>query len=345
MAASFDGARRRGMRGILEAVTAAATLVEALAPLRADPARAAILLDVDGTLAPIVRHARRRARARGHARAADRDRQALRARRVRERPPRLRSRDGSSRSGSITYVGNHGAEVLRAGATEPEVDPEVATWTAASAGVHRRAERRESLHRLRVRVEDKDVITALPLARRARRGRRRGRRRASRRARRGGGLRHALGPQGARGAPAGAHRQGPRASWRCCATPTSTTRSTSATTHTDLDAFRGAAPSCVDEAGCDDRGLRSACAPTRRRASSRTRPTCWSTARPACARCSRRCSAVIAQQVRFFDFLKATVLISAGAATHCSRCHGGRRRRRRRPGSSSTRSAGGSLAR
>src|SRR3712207_8805744 len=35
----------------------AATLAEALAPLRADPARSAVLLDIDGTLAPIVRHA------------------------------------------------------------------------------------------------------------------------------------------------------------------------------------------------------------------------------------------------------------------------------------------------
>ena len=32
-------------------------LAETLAPLRADPSRSAILLDIDGTLAPIVRHA------------------------------------------------------------------------------------------------------------------------------------------------------------------------------------------------------------------------------------------------------------------------------------------------
>ena len=35
----------------------AATLVEALGPVRAEPARSAVLLDIDGTLAPIVRHA------------------------------------------------------------------------------------------------------------------------------------------------------------------------------------------------------------------------------------------------------------------------------------------------
>jgi trehalose 6-phosphate phosphatase len=33
------------------------SLADALAPLLADPRRAAVLLDVDGTLAPIVRHA------------------------------------------------------------------------------------------------------------------------------------------------------------------------------------------------------------------------------------------------------------------------------------------------
>ena len=38
-------------------MSAAATLSETLEPLRADPARAGVLLDVDGTLAPIVRHA------------------------------------------------------------------------------------------------------------------------------------------------------------------------------------------------------------------------------------------------------------------------------------------------
>jgi len=45
------------MRGILGRVSAALTLAEALEVVRADPSRSAILLDVDGTLAPIVRHA------------------------------------------------------------------------------------------------------------------------------------------------------------------------------------------------------------------------------------------------------------------------------------------------
>src|ERR1700680_3322496 len=45
------------MRAILVLVSPAATLVEALEPLRSDPSHAAVLLDIDGTLAPIVRHA------------------------------------------------------------------------------------------------------------------------------------------------------------------------------------------------------------------------------------------------------------------------------------------------
>src|SRR3954452_13603051 len=49
--------RARSMRGILGAVSAALTLAEALEAVRADPSRSAILLDVDGTLAPTARHA------------------------------------------------------------------------------------------------------------------------------------------------------------------------------------------------------------------------------------------------------------------------------------------------
>src|SRR6476660_2457099 len=45
------------MRAILDLVSPAATLVEALEPIRSEPHGAAVLLDIDGTLAPIVRHA------------------------------------------------------------------------------------------------------------------------------------------------------------------------------------------------------------------------------------------------------------------------------------------------
>jgi trehalose 6-phosphate phosphatase len=139
-------------------VTAAATLVEALAPFRADPARSAILLDVDGTLAPIVRHA-----SDAHVPEATRalligiehrygtvacvsGRQASDARRI-------------VSIGSFTYVGSHGAELLLPGAMEPTVDPEVASWTPR-VQAFTAEQSPQALHRLRVRVEDKGVMTA-----------------------------------------------------------------------------------------------------------------------------------------------------------------------------------------
>ena len=106
---------------------AAATLAEALEPLRADPPRAAVLLDVDGTLAPIVRHADdahvpEPTRAplievakRYGVVACVSGRQAATARRI-------------VSLGSIAYVGNHGGELLRPGRTEPELDPDVAAY-------------------------------------------------------------------------------------------------------------------------------------------------------------------------------------------------------------------------
>src|SRR3954469_6854551 len=139
------------------AVPRAATLDEALAPLLADPGRAAVLLDIDGTLAPIVRHADDAhvpeptrlpliaiAKAYGLV-ACVSGRQATTARRI-------------VSLGSITYVGNHGTEILRGGQTNAEVDPEVAAWARR---VRRFAEQEldsDTLRRLRVRGEDKDVI-------------------------------------------------------------------------------------------------------------------------------------------------------------------------------------------
>src|SRR5580704_13132621 len=48
---------RIGCRAILASMHAHFEIAELIEPLRADPANAAILLDIDGTLAPIVRHA------------------------------------------------------------------------------------------------------------------------------------------------------------------------------------------------------------------------------------------------------------------------------------------------
>jgi trehalose 6-phosphate phosphatase len=126
--------------------------------VRAEPAQSAVLLDVDGTLAPIVRHADDAhvpeptrvpliaiARRYGLV-ACVSGRRAATARRI-------------VALGSITYVGNHGAEVLRGGATEPEVDPEVARW-AQRINAFADAAWTDELHRLRVRTEDKQAIRA-----------------------------------------------------------------------------------------------------------------------------------------------------------------------------------------
>src|SRR3954469_2617905 len=126
IAASFS-VRLRGMPAIIGCVSVAAPLAEALESLRSEPSRAAVLLDVDGTLAPIVRHAEDAyvpeptrtpliavARRYGLV-ACVSGRQATTARRI-------------VSLGTITYLGNHGAELLRGGATAAELDPEVAPW-------------------------------------------------------------------------------------------------------------------------------------------------------------------------------------------------------------------------
>jgi trehalose 6-phosphate phosphatase len=56
-------------------------------------------------------------------------------------------------------VGNHGAEILRGGRTEVELDPEVASWSRRMDEWAREAWS-DKLHRVRVRAEDKDVIRA-----------------------------------------------------------------------------------------------------------------------------------------------------------------------------------------
>jgi trehalose 6-phosphate phosphatase len=146
------------MRAILEIVSPAATLVEALEPIRSDPTHAAVLLDIDGTLAPIVRHA-----ADAHVPEATRTLLIEIAKRYRVVGCVSGRRASTARQivaiGTIAYVGNHGGELLRPGATSLEVDPAVAAWGervrrfAASAYA-------PDHQRLRVRSEDKDMIAA-----------------------------------------------------------------------------------------------------------------------------------------------------------------------------------------
>ncbi len=137
-------------------MSAAATLVEALAPLRADPARAGILLDIDGTLAPIVRHA-------DDAHVPEPTRAQLIA--VANRYAVVGCISGRQAQvarrivalGTIAYVGNHGSELLRPGGGEVEIDPEIAEHEPAVRRFAHEAYTRE-LQRLRVRFEDKQAI-------------------------------------------------------------------------------------------------------------------------------------------------------------------------------------------
>ena len=134
------------------------TLAEALQGLRDDPSRAAVLLDVDGTLAPIVRHADD-----AHVPEATRTLLIQVSRRYRLVACVSGRRAAIARRivsiGSIAYIGNHGGEILRPGGTEPEVDPDFAR---AGERVRRFRELAwsDELHRLRVRAEDKGEIAA-----------------------------------------------------------------------------------------------------------------------------------------------------------------------------------------
>lgn len=143
---------------ILSIVPPAATLVEALEPLRADPAHSAVLLDIDGTLAPIVRHA-----ADAHVPEATRTLLIEISRRYGLVGCVSGRRAATARQivsiGSIAYVGNHGGELLRPGAIRPELDPDMSAWSERVRAFAARAYTPE-LQRARVRSEDKDAIAA-----------------------------------------------------------------------------------------------------------------------------------------------------------------------------------------
>jgi trehalose 6-phosphate phosphatase len=136
-----------------------ATLQELLEPLRRDPERSAVLLDVDGVLAPIVPQP-------DDAHMPETTRRPLIevARRYRTVACVSGRRASDARRivslGSIAYLGNHGSEVLRPGAIAPELDRELQAWTRRVQGFMREAYG-EELKRLRVRFEDKEAIAAL----------------------------------------------------------------------------------------------------------------------------------------------------------------------------------------
>jgi trehalose 6-phosphate phosphatase len=136
-----------------------ARIEELVRPLKADPSRSAVLLDVDGVLAPIVQNpedshmpetTRRpliEVAKRYGVVACVSGRRASDARRI-------------VSLGSIAYLGSHGSEILRPGAVKPEMDRELQAWTRRVQAFAQDAFG-EELRRLRVRLEDKEAIAAL----------------------------------------------------------------------------------------------------------------------------------------------------------------------------------------
>jgi trehalose 6-phosphate phosphatase len=137
----------------------APTLDELVRPLKEDPAGSAVLLDVDGVLAPIVQHA-------DDAHMPETTRRPLIeiAKRYKVVACVSGRRASDARRivslGSIAYLGSHGSEVLRPGSISPEIDRELQAWS-------RRVQKfthdafSEELRKLRVRLEDKEAIAAL----------------------------------------------------------------------------------------------------------------------------------------------------------------------------------------
>src|SRR5829696_4751777 len=133
-------------------------MAEVLRPLTDDPGRAAVLVDIDGTLARIVQRAQDAHVPKESSRllaalarkyglvACISGRGALDARRL-------------VGVGRIAYAGSHGAELLEPGASKPTVLPEFATWTGR-VGAFTRERDSSELRRLRVRIEDKGPIQA-----------------------------------------------------------------------------------------------------------------------------------------------------------------------------------------
>jgi trehalose 6-phosphate phosphatase len=148
-------------RGILRPVSAhtSEALAEALAPLTADPGRAAVFCDIDGVLAEIV------------ARAEDaqvRKETALLLGRLARRYGCVACVSGRSATearrlvgvGGIAYAGSHGAELLEPGAARPRTNPAFLSWEGrVKAFVAERDN--PDLRALRVRIEDKGPIVAL----------------------------------------------------------------------------------------------------------------------------------------------------------------------------------------
>ena len=140
-------------------MSTAVSLVELVAPLRADPAHTAILLDVDGTLAPIITEA-------DDVALADSTRDYLQAVAKKYRLVACVSGRRAAEAkrivaiGELAYIGNHGIERLERDSWDLHLSDEMEPW-AKRVQSFTASQRSRDLERLGVRFEDKAVITAL----------------------------------------------------------------------------------------------------------------------------------------------------------------------------------------
>jgi len=134
-------------------------LAESLSALTADPSRAAVFCDIDGTLAPIVRRPEE-----SHVQ----HEVALLLGRLGRRYALVACVSGRPVSearrlvgvGAIGYVGSHGAEVAFPGETRPRLMEAFASWQGRVRRFVRERENMRDLKLLRIRVEDKGPINA-----------------------------------------------------------------------------------------------------------------------------------------------------------------------------------------
>jgi trehalose 6-phosphate phosphatase len=132
--------------------------VEDLKPLLADPDRSAVLCDIDGVLAPIVRRA-------DEARVSEQV--SLLLGRLARKFGLVACISGRSATdarrlvgvGGIAYAGSHGAELLEPGAAGPHTNEEFASWEGRVKSFVSDRDTPE-LRRLRIRIEDKGPIAA-----------------------------------------------------------------------------------------------------------------------------------------------------------------------------------------
>src|SRR6476646_310538 len=134
------------------------TISDALRPLTERPQEAAVLCDIDGTLAPIVERAEEATVPEATSRLLGRI-----ARRY--RVVACISGRGSTEArrivgvGGIAYAGSHGAELLLPGQSQAELVPAFATW-ADRVREFALSKETPALRTARIRIEDKRAIFA-----------------------------------------------------------------------------------------------------------------------------------------------------------------------------------------